>query len=74
VSWRDDARCAQIGTDLFYPEKAEATIAQTARRICGMCPVRDACLDEAMTTHEPHGVWGGLTAHERAQLRKKTAA
>jgi WhiB family transcriptional regulator, redox-sensing transcriptional regulator len=39
-----------------------------AKAICAACPVRKDCLDYAIATHEPHGVWGGLNELERRPL------
>jgi WhiB family redox-sensing transcriptional regulator len=36
--------------------------------ICAMCAVSRQCLEFAIDTHEQHGVWGGLTEHERRAL------
>ncbi|MBO0676886.1 WhiB family transcriptional regulator [Mycolicibacterium sp. S2-37] len=46
---------------------------RAAKKVCMSCPVRAECLKEALEFEaEPgsvrHGVWGGLTAHERTQL------
>jgi WhiB family redox-sensing transcriptional regulator len=30
-----------------------------------MCAVRRECLEYALTTKEPYGIWGGLTEVER---------
>ncbi len=41
-----------------------------------VCPVREACLEYALTTREKDGVWGGYTARERRRIirrRRKTA-
>lgn len=34
--------------------------------ICDTCPVSGPCLQDAMTERDPWGVWGGLTAPDRA--------
>lgn len=73
--WRDTAAC--IGQSaLFLPrtEYGPEYIASTvnAKRVCESCPVRQACLDEAMATERADvegaraGVRGGLTPQERA--------
>ncbi|MDE0649062.1 MAG: WhiB family transcriptional regulator, partial [Gammaproteobacteria bacterium] len=36
-----------------------------ARSVCAGCEVRVDCLAYAYATGERHGVWGGLTPHER---------
>jgi len=65
--WRDGAICATIGGDWWYPEKGENT--RIAREICAMCPVKQECLDHAMKHGERQGIWGGVTAKGREQMR-----
>lgn len=75
--WRADAACAQIGGNLWYPEKGEPT--RDAKRICAGCPVRSDCLDYALAIEATtgrgwvgrYGVWGGLTAQERKALTRR---
>jgi Transcription factor WhiB/Homeodomain-like domain len=33
------------------------------------CPLRQPCLDYAITNRITHGIWGGLTERERCALR-----
>lgn len=65
------ALCAEVATDLFFPEGNASSVA--AKRICGDCPVRIRCLRYALDHDEQHGVWGGLSAHERRQLKRGAA-
>ena len=37
--------------------------------VCQDCPLKRECLIQAVTYHEPFGVWGGMTASQRQQLR-----
>lgn len=71
--WRRGAACARPAVDpqvFFPPEGWASDIAEAkAKRICAGCPVRDACLGEALAWENPlsrYGVFGGLTANERA--------
>jgi WhiB family transcriptional regulator, redox-sensing transcriptional regulator len=63
ATWMDLAACAQVGGDLWFPERGEP--AGPAKRVCMTCPVRASCLEYALVHHENHGVWGGLSEHER---------
>jgi WhiB family redox-sensing transcriptional regulator len=36
-----------------------------AKAMCAGCEVRAECLAFAMHTRQVHGIWGGLTEHER---------
>ena len=38
------------------------------KAICMRCPVRLECLDWALETREPFGVWGGYSESERKQI------
>jgi WhiB family transcriptional regulator, redox-sensing transcriptional regulator len=65
--WRELAACRGFDLSLFFPERGES--AEPARRVCAQCPVRQPCLDYAVTNRIVHGVWGGLTERERRTLR-----
>jgi len=65
--WRELAACRGADLNLFFPERGES--AGAARQVCAACPVRQACLDYAISNRIVHGVWGGLTERERRALR-----
>ena len=64
--WESRALCAQIGGDLWFPERREE--AAEAIAICNQCPVRTACLQFALNNDITHGIYGGLTKTERRRL------
>lgn len=66
-AWQERALCAQTGAEFFFPEPGSSV--REAKRICGMCEMRSACLDYALTNDERFGVWGGLSEKERLRLR-----
>ena len=68
-NWRQYARCLGADPELFYPTTDEA--AEEARAICTVCPVREPCLEYAITAREKQGVWGGLTERERRALLRQ---
>ncbi|WP_255659578.1 WhiB family transcriptional regulator [Pseudonocardia sp. ICBG1293] len=68
VSWPGAGLCAQTDPGVFYPEPGEP--ADTAKRICTLCPVRLPCLEYALATGEQYGIWGGLSANQRHHLRR----
>jgi WhiB family transcriptional regulator, redox-sensing transcriptional regulator len=73
VDWRTGAACLAVGAEWFYSEKGPesqgaATAYAEAKRVCGVCEVRAECLEFALRTEEPHGVWGGATPNERARM------
>lgn len=73
--WRLRAACdADSGNWALLPRIGVA--AQRIQRayeieICQTCPVQPDCLEYAMTTKQPTGIWGGLLPKERATLRRK---
>ena len=70
-AWRNEAACAEIGAEVFYPESSHAADAVAAKRVCTGCPVRAVCLADVLgweTTGRRYGVVGGLTPTERNRL------
>lgn len=72
--WRDHARCRLYVTSVFFPDSQQGI--DRAKEICAACPVRQACLDDAMATEPRYsahrfGVRGGLTATERHTLHRR---
>jgi len=67
-AWQAQALCAETGADFFFPEPGSSV--REAKRICGMCEMRPACLEYALSNDERFGVWGGLSEKERLQLRR----
>ena len=73
-SWQDDAACRGADTTLFfapnYFEKRAEKLGRESRAklICSGCSVREPCLDYALSTRDPHGIWGGLNELERRRL------
>nr|CEL19676.1 WhiB-like transcription regulator [Kibdelosporangium sp. MJ126-NF4]CTQ94524.1 WhiB-like transcription regulator [Kibdelosporangium sp. MJ126-NF4] len=74
TNWRDDAACRDQDPELFFPigNQGQATQDQIdeAKAVCWRCPVRAACLQEALDNGEDAGVWGGWTAAERREFRR----
>lgn len=68
--WQDDALCAQVGDDFWFPEKGGST--REAKGVCGRCPVRAECLAYALEHDERFGVWGGMSERERRRLLRTT--
>lgn len=63
-AWMLSAPCASTDPDLFYDH---ATVTH-AKKICATCPLRAACASYAIRAGETWGVWGGLSATQRAEL------
>jgi hypothetical protein len=60
--WKDRALCAQADPEEWFPEKGGST--RQAKKVCGRCPVRQECLDEALENHDFHGIRGGYAPKE----------
>jgi WhiB family transcriptional regulator, redox-sensing transcriptional regulator len=67
-TWRDQARCRGMDPQVFHPPEDDESAEEAAKAICEICPVREPCLEYAISTREKEGVWGGLTARERRRL------
>ncbi len=66
--WWDLAACQTADPELFFPiSTAGSALAEIARAkaVCASCVIRGRCLDYALRTRQPHGVWGGLSEDER---------
>ena len=69
AGWRDRAACRGADLHVFFPGRGES--AEPARQICARCPVREPCLDYAISHGIVHGVWGGLAERDRRALRTR---
>lgn len=69
-AWVDDALCAQVDPEIFFPEKGGST--REAKQTCARCPVAAQCLDYALANGESYGLWGGTSERERRALTGRT--
>lgn len=72
-AWRTRSACRDSDADVFFPIGSSGPAVEqidTARRICGACPVAQECLEFALATNQEAGIWGGTTEEERRRLRK----
>ncbi|GAA4762121.1 MULTISPECIES: WhiB family transcriptional regulator [Streptomyces] len=70
LAWQEAALCAQAGPEFFFPAPGSST--REAKRLCGACEGRQACLEYALANDERFGVWGGLSEKERLKLRRES--
>jgi WhiB family redox-sensing transcriptional regulator len=73
--WRKDALCREHRDLNWFPARGEQVDRQ--RAVCGRCAVASECLDFALSdemTTNRHGIWGGLSARERRQLKRNQRA
>ena len=64
--------------EIFFPEDKQGRASREdhweiafAKGICQDCPIRNLCLEYALTADEEFGIWGGFTTSERRALLKK---
>jgi WhiB family redox-sensing transcriptional regulator len=67
-SWMKEGRCAEVDTELFFPEKGDSASATAARNICMQCEVRVQCLEYALNNNERYGIWGGTNERDRRPM------
>lgn len=79
--WWQNARCVNVTIGgVPFDEVERKRDVNRARAVCDMCPVRQACLDEAVRLESQvgrgfrHGFRGGLTRRQRASLIREYAA
>jgi WhiB family redox-sensing transcriptional regulator len=73
-AWRQQAACRGLDPQIFYPGTDDE--AEMAKAVCGLCAVRETCLEYALTVREKDGIWGGCTERERRRIirqRRRTA-
>jgi WhiB family transcriptional regulator, redox-sensing transcriptional regulator len=80
AEWRERAACLAYPAILFFglddneSPVERRTREERAKQVCAQCEVRKECLEYALLTREPYGIWGGLTEIERkARLRTRSA-
>jgi WhiB family redox-sensing transcriptional regulator len=74
TKWRSSGACLHADLDLFFPissaGRALSQIAQ-AKAICASCPVIRECAEFAHANAPIQGIWGGTTAEERQNARRR---
>lgn len=69
MGWVDQALCTEVDIgDLFFVEKGGST--RPAKRVCSQCPVAAECLAYALEHEIEYGVFGGLSARQRRDLKR----
>ena len=73
--WEFESACGPDTADLFFPDTyghprshRQTPEVRAAKRICRECPVLAECARWALSSREPHGVYGGMTPRERQGL------
>ena len=82
--WQIRGACRGMNSEFFFSPDGERGAARDvrearAKHVCRQCAVMEQCRRHALALPELHGVWGGLSATERADaarrrpLRRKSA-
>lgn len=66
TTWMAEASCRDQPPATFFPEDGGGV--EAAKRVCARCPVREQCLEFALSHHIAHGVWGGMSERARQRL------
>jgi hypothetical protein len=71
-SWQLRGSCLGYPSEVFFPDGKQGQPLQhledRAKDICRDCPVLSMCRNYALSAPEMHGIWGAMTARERAKL------
>jgi WhiB family redox-sensing transcriptional regulator len=75
LDWRQRGECRSHDGEWWFPDEFRGAIGKRiearAKAICALCDVEQKCLDWALERDIRFGVWGGLSAPERARLRER---
>ena len=63
----ESAACRGAETEIFYAESGPAV--SRAKLVCAGCRERETCASWGIAREE-FGIWGGMTARERARERR----
>ena len=71
--WQQRGNCVGVDTNVFFPESSLRGIKkiaayEEAKKYCRSCEVVSECLQFALDTKEPYGVYGGLSEEERNRV------
>ena len=77
--WQLRGLCRGTGSDLFFHPENErgprrAAREAAAKAVCRQCPVMMRCRAHALASHEPYGVWGAMSEHEREMALRGVSA
>lgn len=61
-------RNSDLDTEHWFHHNPASPTSRKAKAICKACPVREKCLQDALSVPDTHGIWGGLDQYERSRL------
>lgn len=74
-TWAGQGLCRTLPAQWWFAEDNRTpegrADTQRAIRYCTLCPVKEECLNYALSMKEEHGIWGGMTPRERGMRRDR---
>ena len=64
LEWLDEIACADLTPEVAFQSAGQKPHPELVAA-CGRCPVREQCLEYALTRPVEHGYVGGLSASQR---------
>jgi len=69
MAWRHQAACRGLDPGIFFPDDEKP--GNAAKSVCRRCPVRQPCLEWALSSREKEGVWGGCDERDRRRILRQ---
>lgn len=73
MKWVHQSACLKVNPEIFFPigdAGPARSQMEEAKLVCVPCQVKDECLTWALESGVDHGVLGGMTEHERREIRR----
>lgn len=65
-----EGACRHHDVDTFFPGRGDMHGIARAISICRGCSVTEICLNYALESNEPFGIWGGMTGKQRRREKR----
>lgn len=72
-AWKLNGACVDQNPEWWFVTPGDLRVLD-AIRICKTCPIRERCLEYALTTDSAWGIWGGTTEKQRKQIKENSDA
>jgi hypothetical protein len=69
LPWWHRALCREVDADLFFADREDVHSQVAVVKVCALCEVQQACLDDAIGVVEQHGIRAGMSARKRRAVR-----
>ena len=68
-----EVSCRESDPDAWFPDEDDhmkngKTSYVHVKKMCAVCPVKNLCLEYALTNNERYGLWGGMSPEDRKNL------